>query len=1097
MKVGVTIRAIAAGGEVLARRHDDLFCGKAIADFLLRSDRAVYRAGETIKLTALGGGVEPVFVDFIKDGQTLLSETVELSDGNGEHSFDLPPDLFGTIQLVAYRFTPSGLPVRKVRVLYVDPADGLKIKATLDRNEYRPGREAKLSLSLTDAKGNPTAGAISLAAVDEAVFAVMAQRPGMEQTFYNLEQDLLKPVYAIYPWMPGEAGGAIERDRALFSTTARAVGDPAPNERRSSLEPVGPHSLAANSLPEKEQHVEQLRTRRLDTVRMGWIILALGALAAVYSGLWIFLPIGDVLKLHGIVGIVVVVVVGLGSFLVFRLGSKATSTFDFVGSQIGSSGAAPMRMDRDGAIANQAATRDPDLTNVDLGEDSSLPLAYNVDRIDEVSVPGARRPRVRRSFPETLLWKPELITDDQGRLEPLIIRLADSITTWRLAASAVAADGRMGAAQLPMKVFQPFFVDLNLPVSLTRLDEVGVPVVVYNYLAKPQTVTLTVAKSNWFDLAGPDVVKLDLAANEIRSIRLTLTARTVGTHKLRVTALAGTVGDAIERKIEVVPDGLRVESVQSGTLDSPATMKLDVPANAIEGSVKAFVKLYPSSFSQVVEGLDNIFQMPSGCFEQTSSTTYPNVLALDYLRRSKQSAPQVEAKARQYIHLGYQRLVGFEVNGGGFDWFGRPPANRTLTAYGLMEFVDMARVHDVDPNLITRTRNWLLAQRKPDGSWDPEGHAMHDDALRADERSARLATTAYIAWAVFAGQPSDQNAQRTRDYLLAHAPEDIKNPHVLALIGNALLALMPGNKQADEYFDRLVALRKTEEGGKRCWWEQSAGARTIFHAAGRSGQVETTALAALALIGAKRHPEATRGALTWLVSQKDARGTWYSTQATVLSLRALLAATGAALGGDDERRFELRIGEHVEQVTLPADQAEVMKLLDVSKHFAAGQTEALTLTEKSRTAAGFQVVLRYHVPEAKKPEKAEPLTITIDYDRTTLAVGDVVKAKATVTNRMQATAPMVMLDLPVPPGFTAGTDTLEALVKAGKIARYQVRPRNVLVYLRGLEPGKPLELGYTLKATMPVKAATAGGRVYEYYDPQKEGRSQGTRFTVK
>jgi len=174
-----------------------------------------------------------------------------------------------------------------------------------------------------------------------------------------------------------------------------------------------------------------------------------------------------------------------------------------------------------------------------------------------------------------------------------------------------------------------------------------------------------------------------------------------------------------------------------------------------------------------------------------------------------------------------------------------------------------------------------------------------------------------------------------------------------------------------------------------------------------------------------------------------------------------------------------------------------MKLLDVSKHLAAGRTETLSLTEKTKTAAGYQIVLRYHVPEAKTPVKAEPLAITIAYDRTELALGDVVEAKATVTNRMPATAPMVMLDLPVPPGFVAGTDTFEVLVKAGIIARYQARPRSVLVYLRGLEPGKPLELSYTLRATMPVKAAAAGGRVYEYYDPQKEGRSPATRFVVK
>jgi hypothetical protein len=174
-----------------------------------------------------------------------------------------------------------------------------------------------------------------------------------------------------------------------------------------------------------------------------------------------------------------------------------------------------------------------------------------------------------------------------------------------------------------------------------------------------------------------------------------------------------------------------------------------------------------------------------------------------------------------------------------------------------------------------------------------------------------------------------------------------------------------------------------------------------------------------------------------------------------------------------------------------------MKLLDVSKHFAAGRSHTLSLTEKTKTAAGYQVVLRYHVPEAKKPEKAEPLTIAIAYDRTELALGDAVKAKATVTNRMPAAAPMVMLDLPVPPGFTAGTDAFEALLKAGTIARYQARPRSILVYLRGLEPGKPLELSYTLRATTPVKAAAAGGRVYEYYDPQKEGHSPATRFTVK
>ena len=45
-------------------------------------------------------------------------------------------------------------------------------------------------------------GALSLAAVDEAVFSVLGHPPGREKTFFMLEQELLKPVYAIYPWSP-------------------------------------------------------------------------------------------------------------------------------------------------------------------------------------------------------------------------------------------------------------------------------------------------------------------------------------------------------------------------------------------------------------------------------------------------------------------------------------------------------------------------------------------------------------------------------------------------------------------------------------------------------------------------------------------------------------------------------------------------------------------------------------------------------------------------------------------------------------------------------------------------------------------------------
>lgn len=1127
-QVALTIRA--ADKDQRVSKDVTLTCAQPQRDFIIRTDKAVYNAEkkekgeekkkgkETVKLLALGGGIEPVFVDFIKDGQTILTQSIDMKDGKGTCQFDLPPDIFGTIELCAYRFGPEGVPVRKTRVIYVRPESEIKIDVSMDKKEYRPGKKekAKLNFVLTGADGKPAPGALSLAVVDKAVFAVLDQAPGMEKTFYLLEQQLLEPVYAIYPnWMP-EASPALppeqrqELEQAIFSRTARTVNESSfsapgvpPQGRRGRQEPrpaadaapavpgaalgQSPHTLQAESFPTKVQEVTATRTKGLKWVRVGWIGLVATLLFAAYIAMWLLAPRGTLIA-HAI-GVPAVLFIGLVG-LVMSPGAKF-------------GGVAQMARMAEDAPAGARNER-----NADGAEEMVIkavtPLARpNEPKTEDKHPAGADEPaaepvRVREWFPETLRWVPELVTDKDGKV-PLEIELADSITDWRLTASAVTKDGRLGALESHIRVFQPFFVVPDLPVALTRGDEVTIPIAVHNHLNEEQTVTLKLADAPWFERLDDAVKSLTLPANAVRGASFRVRVTKVGNHPLEIEARGAGVADAIKKVVEVVPDGRRVETVVNGNLQQPVNLNLTVPANAIEGSPKAILKVYPSTFSQLVEGLDGIFQMPYGCFEQTSSTTYPNVLALDYLHRTGKKSPDVEAKARQYIHLGYQRLVGFEVTDkgvrGGFDWFGRPPANRTLTAYGLMEFQDMAKVHDVDPALIARTRQWLLKQRKADGSW-PSDRGMLNDGLAnsVQKGDSDLSTTAYIAWATFAGQPATNEADSTRSYLLTRRPESIKDPHTLALVCNALIAVK-AESALQPYLARLDSLKRTSEDGKQIWWEQAPGAQTTFYGSGRSGSVETTALATLALLESKQYPASTRGALAWIAAQKDGRGTWHSTQATVLALKALLAGTGANLGGDKERRIDIALGQNKKiEIVIPADQSEVMVQRDLSAFLIQGDNP-LTVTETSNTGAGYQVAFRYHVPETPIA-KNQPLEITIDYDKTELAVGDIVAATATVTNRMGTTAPMVILDLPIPAGFEITPDQLAELVGSKRIEKYQIGARKAVVYLRGLEPNKPLVLRYDLRAKTPVKVSVPAARVYEYYNPDKQAVSGTGQMTV-
>jgi alpha-2-macroglobulin-like protein len=279
----------------------------------------------------------------------------------------------------------------------------------------------------------------------------------------------------------------------------------------------------------------------------------------------------------------------------------------------------------------------------------------------------------------------------------------------------------------------------------------------------------------------------------------------------------------------------------------------------------------------------------------------------------------------------------------------------------------------------------------------------------------------------------------------------------------------------------------------------------LFFGSGPSRRIETTALAALALANAGQSFDSVRGALAWLIAAKDGQGTWASTQATVLALKALLAGTGKPLGGDKPRRIVILLdGEIVQELAISADQADVVRQVDLSDRIAkVPWTRRLTIEDRSGTDSCYQVVFRYHEPDkldrAAAKSDGMPFTISLHFDRTLMAVDETATAVVSVVNNRPEPAPMVILDLPIPAGFAIDGDELAALVDAGSIEKFQVSARAAIVYLRDLKPGVLLTVRYRLRATMPVKLAVPPARVYEYYDPSREGssRSVGLLVTAK
>jgi uncharacterized protein YfaS (alpha-2-macroglobulin family) len=712
----------------------------------------------------------------------------------------------------------------------------------------------------------------------------------------------------------------------------------------------------------------------------------------------------------------------------------------------------------------------------------------------------ASETHVRAYFSEALYISPEIVTDQHGEAS-VVIPIADSITTWRVAMLASTKSGELGSSTSSLKVFQDFFVDLDLPVTLTQGDRISIPVAIYNYSSSLGNVVLSLQPDDWFSLVDDEASKkLTVDSGSVGASEFTLEAKHIGKFKLTLSARmkgAAERQDVVVREIEVVPNGRERDDVFNGRLDSPGTpsveQNVEFGRDAIPEASKILVRIYPGPLSQVVEGMDSLLRMPNGCFEQTSSSTYPNVLALDYMKRAKKLTPEIHAKAEGYIANGYQRLLTFEVAGGGFSWFGNAPANKILTAYGLMEFSDLAKVYDVDPRLIGRTREWLITQQQADGSWKPDTSFINEGATNRFN-SDLLRITAYIAWALESTGYQGPAVEKALQFLSAHL-DGKPDSYTLAVLANFATAYGKDEPFTRQAMQMLLDARVEDE--NQVWWNAE---QTGVFSTGESASIETTGLAAQALLKWHKSPALARKALAYIAAKKQASGAWGTTQATIMALRALLLASEEG-SADVRGTVEVTLnGKVANKLGLTAENNDLFHQFVLSG-VDPGKSNDVGIRFDGSGSLAYQLVARSFVPWDAK-EELEALSIDVTYDRTKLAQNDTVVVIAKIRNNLDKTANMVMVDLGIPPGFELESEDLQqfqektAGLKAGRLERFNLTATQAILYFNALAPQGGVEVRFHLRAKYPIRARTFASRVYEYYDPAVSAVAKPAQFEV-
>jgi hypothetical protein len=983
-----------------------------------------------------------VYYDVVSRGYVVDRGFLDLVDGRGTIEVTMLPEMEPLAQVRLYKIEADMDVARDAVTFSVGTASLMDVDISPSADSYLPGDTVDITISVENS-GEPVLAALGIAAVDEAVFSVDGLFQGFEELVFGLDEEFIVPQYQILNYIFADMGTLPSESESVVSELdeARVTGTWSGNMLEAALV-------------------------KTDAVRGYWfgLYLCFGVAAIAL--------VGSRARM-GAKGLAVVLVVVIAVSAAGGAAMYMTSGFGTTGTDAGRM--IPRFPDMD-VIADEA------MSDIDQAYDDTA-TAGGASSVDKPTV-------VRQYFPETWYWNPFLLTDDEG-IADISLTAPDSITSWRIDVIASTVDGSVGTGTGSLTVFQPFFIEPDIPVSVVRGDEFPLRVMVYNYLDTTQAVNVTLIEDPWFTLVSSETQSLTLEAGTVASVTFTIVAEDVGWHTVTVNGDAGEAADSVVKPMKVVPDGMSVETLYNGELENgSATETLVLDPDRIEHSENAWVKIQGGVEAVLLEGVEAFISYVTGCGEQSLSTLSIDILAYDTVKKLG-SSPETLFGYESMVNQGIQHELTYllEANNGegrGIVWFpGDQDVHPWLTSWGLIAFQDAIDAgFGLDEDIIADMQSWLMSIQQDDGSWDfPDWgiYEFNNPILRAKD----VAATGYIARALLhSGVPgSDPHIQDAMEYVRVNVDDVWDDPYSLAL---SLMLLHAGDGDQTlrtDIADRLEELRQDGEDGRYYWSSPTSliSDQSSYSWWGSTRVIETTGYVAMALHGDPYHSESVRGAVRYLLDNRESLGGWGSTQDTIVAFHALDAVTSGS--NIEEVDVTVKVeGEEIFSVVLDEFNKEVTYLVDLRPYLA--QTTNVTVSSTGVGTMLYSIFLEQYVPWPDVPETSPLLTLEVTYDATHISVDDTVNAHVYIL--YDGTAPvikMLLVDLRAPMGLQFVLSDFEALDAAGTIASFDTTDRQVLVYLTDVESGVPIEFDYTLVAEMPIRSTVQDISVWDMYDP--------------
>ncbi len=688
----------------------------------------------------------------------------------------------------------------------------------------------------------------------------------------------------------------------------------------------------------------------------------------------------------------------------------------------------------------------------------------------------------RTDFRSTIYWNGNVVVGRTGKTT-MEFFTSDEITSFQTTVEGISSDGMIGRAEKKFYSQLPFMMAAKTPVSVATKDKITIPITLKNNTGKTLSGILKVIAPFAFKQVSKFTKEQILQPGETRVVYVKYNVMNiVGAGTFEASFVAAGMSDAFSQNIETVATGFPTTYSFSGD-ETKNEYQINLH-DVVEGSISAQLVAFPSVVSDLITGVEGILREPGGCFEQTSMSSYPNIMVVDYMQTMGQKNEKVMASAEGMIDRGYKRLTTFETKTKGYEWFGQSPAHEGLTAYGLMQFSDMKKVYgNVDEKMIDRTARWILSKRDGTGKF----HRKTNRQLHNFGRISEDVMNAYITAALI--DAGYKGLDKELEYSYKKALEN-KDPYLMALMATA--AYQYGDaKRGDAMLSKLLAVQKADG-------SIAGTTHSITYSTGNSLIIETTSLAILAMLEAPNPNRLAMGkAVQYLVKSRSGYGSFGNTQGTVLALKALTAFAKASKVPKENGTIQFFVdGKKVAEQNYTAGGQEAIKLDSLGKFLSSGKHVLKVKFVGVKEALPHSLAVSYSTSLPKSNAKCKVL-LKNSISSTNVKVGETVRLKTKIKNMTNEGIPSTIAIIGIPAGLSAQPWQLKELQEKKVFAYYEVRGNNIVAYYRGLAPNEVKEINLDLKAEVPGEFDAPASSAYLYYTNEFKSWNAIDRITVR